>query len=58
MGKQLEELDFVGQLRCQDRLGEDLGIPAERLDPIWDNLREEPEFWELLKKVGVDVWPR
>jgi hypothetical protein len=29
-----------------------------RTDPIWDNLRGEPEFKELLKKVGLDVWPK
>ena len=28
-----------------------------RTDPAWDDLREEPEFKELLKKVGLDAWP-
>lgn len=29
-----------------------------RTDPAWDRLRDEPEFKELLKKVGLDVWPK
>jgi serine/threonine protein kinase/tetratricopeptide (TPR) repeat protein len=29
-----------------------------RTDPAWDGLREEPRFSELLKKVGLDQWPK
>ena len=29
-----------------------------RTDPAWDDLKEEPRFKELLKKVGLDQWPR
>ena len=29
-----------------------------RTDPAWDDLREESEFKELLKKVDLNVWPR
>jgi hypothetical protein len=29
-----------------------------RTNPAWDGLREEPEFQDLLKAVGLDVWPR
>jgi tetratricopeptide (TPR) repeat protein len=29
-----------------------------RTDPAWDDLQNEPRFKELLKKVGLDQWPR
>jgi hypothetical protein len=29
-----------------------------RADPSWDGLRDEPEFQAVLKKVGMDVWPK
>jgi tetratricopeptide (TPR) repeat protein len=29
-----------------------------RVDAAWDDLKEEPRFKELLKKVGLDQWPR
>ena len=29
-----------------------------RIDPKLDELREEPEFHELLKLAGLDVWPK
>jgi hypothetical protein len=29
-----------------------------RTDPAWDNLHNEPRFQALLKKVGLDRWPR
>jgi tetratricopeptide (TPR) repeat protein len=29
-----------------------------RTDPAWDNLKDEPRFKELLRKVGLDQWPR
>jgi len=28
-----------------------------RTDPKLDELRDEPEFQELLKLAGMDVWP-
>jgi TolB-like protein/Tfp pilus assembly protein PilF len=27
-------------------------------DPAWDDLRDDPRFFELRKKVGFDVWPK
>jgi serine/threonine protein kinase len=29
-----------------------------RTDPMWDDYQEEPRFKALLKKVGLDQWPR
>jgi hypothetical protein len=29
-----------------------------RTDPAWDDFQDEPRFKELLKKVGLDQWPR
>jgi hypothetical protein len=29
-----------------------------RTDPAWDGLQAHPRFQALLKKVGLDVWPR
>ena len=29
-----------------------------RVDPAWDDFQDEPRFKELLKKVGLDQWPR
>ena len=29
-----------------------------RTDPAWDDLQNEPRFKDLLKKVGLDQWPR
>jgi hypothetical protein len=29
-----------------------------RTDPAWDELKEEPRFKALLKKLGFDQWPR
>jgi tetratricopeptide (TPR) repeat protein len=42
--------------RCEFLVHADGG--GLRTDPAWDHLREEPEFNELLKKVGLDVWPK
>lgn len=29
-----------------------------RMDPAWRDLKDEPRFQQLLKRTGLDVWPR
>jgi tetratricopeptide (TPR) repeat protein len=45
----------VGQ-RCEELMHISGG--GLMTDPAWDDLRDDPRFFELRKKVGLDVWPR
>ena len=42
--------------RCEELMHAYFG--GLMLDPAWDGLRDDPRFFELRKKVGLDVWPR
>ena len=47
---------------CEDRsellVQVDIGMGGLRLDEAWNGLRSEPRFQELLRKVGLDKWPK
>src|SRR5512135_2799742 len=47
---------------CEDRsellVQVDIGMGGLRLDKAWDELRSENRFQELLRKTGLDKWPR
>jgi TolB-like protein len=44
----------------EDRCEELVYIASGSLmgDPAWDELRDDPRFFELRKKVGFDIWPK
>ena len=61
LGQKDAALDYLE--RARDEKSEflvftDWGGGGLRMDRAWDGLRDEPRFKELLKKVGLDVWPR
>jgi tetratricopeptide (TPR) repeat protein len=47
---------------CEDRseflVKPDFGYGALRLDEAWDNLRSESRFEEVLRRTGLNQWPR
>ena len=52
----LDNLDKAYQDRCEHLVNADSwGL---RTDPVWKDLQSHPRFLALLKKVGLDVWPR
>ena len=55
--KALEWLEMADEDRSEYLFLGDLG-GGLRTDPAWDDLKDEPRFKELLKKVGLDQWPR
>ncbi len=55
--KALEWLEKAEQDRSEYLFLPDLG-GGLRTDPAWDDLQDEPRFRALLKKVGLDRWPR
>ncbi|MFO1497569.1 MAG: protein kinase [Verrucomicrobiota bacterium] len=54
--KVLDWLERAEQQKSEYLLFADLG--GLRTDLAWKNLQDEPRFKELLKKVGLDIWPR
>lgn len=61
LGNRAEALTYLE--RAFDKKAEALVNPhfgggGLRRDPAWDGLRDEPRFQALLKKIGLDVWPK
>ena len=54
--KALDCLEQAEKDRSEYLLFADLG--GLRTDLAWDTLQDEPRFKALLKKVGLDTWPR
>jgi hypothetical protein len=54
--KALDWLEKADEERSENLIVADWG--GLRTDPAWDDLQNEPRFKELLKKVGLDQWPR
>jgi TolB-like protein len=42
--------------RCEELI--DVFWGGLMADPAWDDMRDDPRFFELRKKTGLDVWPR
>jgi serine/threonine protein kinase/tetratricopeptide (TPR) repeat protein len=55
--KALEWLEKADRERSDYLIFGDIG-GGLRTDFAWDDLKDEPRFKELLKKVGLDQWPR
>jgi len=55
--KALEYLEKAEQDKSEYPFLGDFG-GGLRTDPAWDGFQDEPRFKELLKKVGLDQWPR
>jgi tetratricopeptide (TPR) repeat protein len=52
----LDQLEKAYEDRCEHLVNADSwGL---RTDPGWKDLQAHPRFQELLKKVGLDVWPK
>jgi hypothetical protein len=54
--KTLDYLEKAFEDQNEGLVNADLG--GLRTDPAWDDLRDEPRFQVLLKKVGLDTWPK
>jgi hypothetical protein len=52
----LDYLEKAYEDRNENLVNADFG--GLRTDPVWDNFRDEPRFQALVKKVGLDRWPR
>jgi tetratricopeptide (TPR) repeat protein len=54
--KALDHLEKAYEDRCEHLVNADSwGL---RTDPSWKDLQNHPRFQTLLKKVGLDVWPK
>ena len=53
----LDELEKAYEDRCEQLVNADHGWGL-RTDPSWQGMESEPRFIALLKKVGLDVWPK
>ncbi|MBE7499221.1 MAG: protein kinase [Verrucomicrobiales bacterium] len=55
-GKALEALERAVEDRAEEIVNADWG--GLRTDPAWDDLQDEPRFQALLRRAGLDVWPK
>jgi len=53
----LDELEKAYEDRCEQLVNVDFSWGL-RTDPSWKGMESEPRFVALLKKVGLDVWPK
>jgi hypothetical protein len=53
----LDELERAFDYRCEELVNPDAEAGL-RTDPRLDSLRGHPRFQPLLKKVGLDEWPK
>jgi hypothetical protein len=56
--KTLTWLEKAYEDRSELLVHADIGMGGLRMDTAWDGLRTEPRFQELLRKTGLDEWPK
>jgi serine/threonine protein kinase len=57
-GDALTWLEKAYEDRSELLVQADIGMGGLRMDQAWNGLRGEPRFQELLRKTGMDKWPK